>query len=63
MVPLTNNLPDESHESKPRERSDRAVREIDSRELLQGQHEIVIRHGDEAYRLSLTRSGKLLLRK
>ena len=38
-------------------------REVDSRELMQGQREIVIRHGDEAYRLSVTRSGKLILRK
>ena len=39
------------------------VREINSQELMQGQREIVIRHGDEAYRLSVTRSGKLILRK
>jgi hemin uptake protein HemP len=38
-------------------------REVDSRELMQGQREIVIRHGEEAYRLSVTRSGKLILRK
>jgi hemin uptake protein HemP len=38
-------------------------RAIDSRELLAGQREIVIRHGTEVYRLSLTRSGKLILRK
>lgn len=30
---------------------------------MQGQREIVIRHGAEAYRLSVTRSGKLILRK
>jgi hemin uptake protein HemP len=39
------------------------TREVNSRELMQGQREIVIRHGDEAYRLSVTRSGKLILRK
>jgi hemin uptake protein HemP len=38
-------------------------REINTRDLMQGQREIVIRHGDEAYRLSVTRSGKLILRK
>jgi hemin uptake protein HemP len=43
--------------------SDQAQREVDSRELMQGQREIVIRHGEEAYRLSVTRSGKLILRK
>jgi hemin uptake protein HemP len=30
---------------------------------MQGHREIVIRHGNEAYRLSVTRSGKLILRK
>ncbi len=40
-----------------------SMREIDSRELMQGHREIVIRHGEEAYRLSVTRSGKLILRK
>ena len=39
------------------------MREIDSRDLMQGQREIAIRHGSEVYRLSVTRSGKLILRK
>ena len=39
------------------------AREVNSQELMQGQREIVIRHGEEAYRLSVTRSGKLILRK
>jgi hemin uptake protein HemP len=39
------------------------AREIDSRELMQGNREIVIRHGTQVYRLSVTRSGKLILRK
>lgn len=34
-----------------------------SEELLQGHKEIVIRHGEECYRLRLTRSGKLILQK
>ena len=38
-------------------------REIDSAELMCGQREIVIRHGQELYRLNVTRSGKLILRK
>jgi hemin uptake protein HemP len=38
-------------------------REVNSQELMQGQREIIIRHGEEAYRLSVTRSGKLILRK
>jgi hemin uptake protein HemP len=40
-----------------------APRELHSHELLCGQHEVIIRHGTEAYRLSLTRNGKLILRK
>jgi len=39
------------------------LREVSSRDLMQGHREIVIRHGEEAYRLSVTRSGKLILRK
>ena len=31
--------------------------------LLGEQRELVIRHGDERYRLSLTRNGKLILTK
>jgi hemin uptake protein HemP len=38
-------------------------REVSSTDLMQGNREIVIRHGQEAYRLSVTRSGKLILRK
>ncbi len=39
------------------------LREINSTEIMQGNREMVIRHGAEAYRLSVTRSGKLILRK
>jgi hemin uptake protein HemP len=39
------------------------LREVNSQELMQGTREIIIRHGEEAYRLSVTRSGKLILRK
>jgi hemin uptake protein HemP len=40
-----------------------SVREVDSRELMRGDREIGIRHGAELYRLTLTRNGKLILRK
>ena len=40
-----------------------ALREVNSHDLMRGEREIVIRHGTEAYRLSVTRSGKLILRK
>ena len=39
------------------------VREITSSELLRGENELLIRHGDELYRLKLTRNGKLILQK
>jgi hemin uptake protein HemP len=38
-------------------------REINSADLMRGDREIVIRHGTELYRLNVTRSGKLILRK
>lgn len=41
----------------------RGLREIDSCELLHGESELLIRHGDELYRLKLTRNGKLILQK
>ncbi len=39
------------------------LREIDSSSLLQGGKEILIHHGDEVYRLRLTKNGKLILQK
>lgn len=36
---------------------------MDSRELLRGQRELVITHGDEQYRLRRTRQDKLILTK
>ena len=41
----------------------RTVREVASSELLLGENELLIRHGDELYRLKLTRNGKLILQK
>ena len=38
-------------------------RTITSAELLRGGRELRIAHGDEVYRLLLTRTGKLLLQK
>ncbi len=37
--------------------------EVDSDRLLQGQREILIRHGNECYRLRHTRNDKLILTK
>ena len=39
------------------------VRVIDSEHVLQGEREVMIRHGAEVYRLRVTRQGKLILQK
>jgi len=39
------------------------VQVVSSKELLQGQRELQILHGSDMYRLTLTRSGKLILHK
>ncbi|MBQ79755.1 MAG: hemin transporter HemP [Planctomycetaceae bacterium] len=36
---------------------------VSSEELLQGQRELQILHGNDVYRLTLTRTGKLILHK
>ena len=41
----------------------KALRQIPSTSLLQGDREVQIVHGNEVYRLSLTRQGKLILHK
>ena len=46
----------------PAPRVPRSV-EIDSARLLDGQREVVIRHGGECYRLRHTRNDKLILTK
>lgn len=40
-----------------------AVSVFDSQALLQGGREVLIRHGDECYRLRHTRNDKLILTK
>ena len=39
------------------------IRTITADELLRGQREIAITHGDAVYRLLVTRNGKLILQK
>ena len=39
------------------------LRCLESGQLLRGQCEVLIRHGDEIYRLRHTRNGKLILTK
>ena len=43
------------------ETPDEEPRVIDSRDILGDQVEIMIRHGEETYRLRVTRNGKLIL--
>lgn len=61
--PLTRGhfMPDEPVRPKPPEKQQ--VREVSSEELLRGQTELLIRHGEELYRLKLTRNQKLILHK
>ena len=40
-----------------------ATASLESRNLLQGRNEVLIRHGDEVYRLRHTRNDKLILTK
>ncbi|MCC7047974.1 MAG: hemin uptake protein HemP [Alphaproteobacteria bacterium] len=40
-----------------------AARVLESQELLAGQREVLIRHGDDVYRLRLTSNNKLILMK
>lgn len=56
-VPMKDTVDQSSLSEKP------ATREINSMELLRGQSEILIRHGEEIYRLKQTRNGKLILQK
>ena len=54
-------MSDEAERPKPVEKP--SVREVTSDELLRGQTELLIRHGEELYRLKLTRNQKLILHK
>ena len=49
--------------SPPKIDQDPADIQWDSTELLQGQQEVLIRHGETTYRLRATRQGKLILHK
>lgn len=55
---------DESPESiSEKEDADIRMRVVRSEDILSGNSEILIRHGNEIYRLRLTRAGKLILTK
>jgi hemin uptake protein HemP len=60
-----------AHDSRPRETSASSAetalppttRRVRSEDQLEGRREVLIRHGKECYRLTHTRSGKLILTK
>ena len=54
-------MPDEADRLRPLSKP--VVREVTSDELLRGQTELLIRHGEELYRLNRIRNGKLILQK
>lgn len=56
------NLPPDELQPSPLPASGE-VREIDSRQLFLGEKTIVIRHGEEVYRLLVTRHNRLILQK
>ena len=55
-LPAENPEADQSRDALP-------PRQMESEELLQGSRELLIRHGENIYRLRLTRNGKLILQK
>jgi hemin uptake protein HemP len=62
--PSHNSADDAAAQSIPSHRPEAAEAcEVLSEELLAGKSEVLIRHGDEIYRLRLTRNGKLILQK
>ena len=56
--------PEESPEDiSSKEDANIRMRVVRSEDILSGNSEILIRHGNEIYRLRLTRAGKLILTK
>jgi hemin uptake protein HemP len=56
--------PDDGAPRTPADASDDgAVPAIDSRTILGGKTEVIIKHHDQLYRLRLTKAGRLLLNK
>lgn len=54
---------DESNEPPRMATSGEPQAEITTAELFRGQTEVLIHHGDDTYRLRVTKSGKLVLNK
>lgn len=62
---LVTDLADSNPNPPERSDSDHAAARIvvRSEDLLQGQREVAIQHGEETYRLRVTKTGKLILNK
>jgi hemin uptake protein HemP len=66
MIALTDEqtpAPAEPDANRDRENDHDRPLIVSSQDLLQGRRELWIEHGDEMYRLRLTRAGKLYLTK
>ena len=65
MPAIVQHRPRISLPPRPAGASDASTEEsaVDSRRLLQGRNEVLIRHGGETYRLRHTRNDKLILTK
>lgn len=55
--------PQTAHAVRTDESSGVPLRAVDSATLLAGRRELIIRHGEDTYRLRLTASNKLILTK
>lgn len=63
-LPVTpHNREEQTEPTLTDEHKSSSVRQICSEDLLAGTSEIQIRHGNEVYRLRITRAGKLILTK
>lgn len=61
---MVDELPPPSEQpAVPAKEEERRPLIVDSHDLLQGRRELWIEHGEEMYRLRLTRAGKLYLTK
>lgn len=61
MTELAESTPNPPDRSDSNQSPARAV--VRSEDLLQGQREVAIQHGEEIYRLRVTKTGKLILNK
>ncbi|WP_146587166.1 hemin uptake protein HemP [Posidoniimonas polymericola] len=61
--PSRNELHVPSPPSKPQGSPPLEPKEVDSRQLMEGQRQLIIRHDGQPYRLIITRNNRLILQK